>query len=181
MDKMRLTLSIVTIVIVAAPILGIVLAYRNNTQDLFIPPEINEITANLFGTGGSGESWLQTPRPVGPIEYDPTTRSATFTFEFTNSFPIGVTINSLSGDVLCATHDVSLGAATLKEPVVMSAGETKTLSVVAVWTDVARAHFQSLHPGENTIDIDLVDIAVDAGGLKIQSSEPIRINTVPIK
>ncbi len=181
MDKVRLLLILVTIIVIAAPILGIVLVYRNNLQDLFIPPEINEITANLFGTGGSGESWLQTPKLVGPIEYDPTTRSATFTFEFTNSFPIGVTINSLSGDVVCATHDVPLGAATLKEPVMMSAGETKTLSVVAVWTDVALVHFQSLHPGQNTIDVDLVDIAVDAGGLNIQSSEPIRINAVPIK
>jgi len=62
----------------------------------------------------------------------------------------------------------------------MSAGDIKTLTVVTVWTDVALAHFQSLHAGENTIDIDLVDTAVDAGGLNIQSSEPIRINSVPI-
>jgi len=180
MDKVRLSLSILTIVIIAVPILGIVIAYRNNPQDLFIPPEINDITTNLFGSNGSSESWLQTPALVGPIEYNQATRSATFTFKYKNSFPIGVTINSLSGYVECAAHGVPLGIATLKEPVMMSAGETKTLSVVATWTDVALSHFQSLHPGENTISIDFVDIAVNAGGLNIQSNEKIRIDDVPI-
>jgi hypothetical protein len=180
MNKVRTLLSLLTVVIIVTPILGIVLVYRNNLQDTLIPLEITEITTNLFGSDGSGESWLQTPKLVGPIEYDPATRVITFSFNFTNSFPIGITINSLSGNVLCAMHSVPLGAADLKKPVMMSAGETKTLSVVAIWTDDALVHFQRLHPGENTIDVYLVDIAVDAGGVKIQSSEPIRIDSVPI-
>ena len=49
MDKAQLSLSLATVVMIVTPTLGIVLIYRNNLQDLFIPPEINEITPDLFG------------------------------------------------------------------------------------------------------------------------------------
>ncbi len=179
-DKVRLLLTIVTIIIIAIPIVGIVIAYRNNPQELFIPPELDELATTLFSGNGSASQGWPTPAIVGPIEYDPTTRSATFTFEYTNSFPVGVTLNSLTAAVNCATHGTFLGTASLRDPIWIGAGETKKLTVVAVWTDAALAHFQNQHQGEDMIAVDLTNIAVNAGGLIITSNQPIRINDVPI-
>ncbi len=180
-DRVRLLLTIVTIIIIAVPILGIAIVYRNNPKELFIPPELDELATTLLSGNGSANQGLPTPTITGPIEYDPATRSATFTFEYTNSFPIGVTLNSLSTDINCAAHGAFLGTASLRDPVWIGSGETKKLTVVAVWTDGAIAHFQSQHQGETTIAIDLTNIAVNAGGFMITSNGSIRINGVPIE
>jgi hypothetical protein len=180
LDKVRLLLTLFTIIVIAVPILGIIIAYQGNLLGLFIPPEIKEITDNLSNSGGSNESGFKLPTVVRPIQYDPATRKVTIAFQFTNPFPVGVKINSFSGTVECYSHGTSLGTTTLKEPVMIGAGENKTLTVTAIWTEEAVSHFQNSHPGENTNDINLVDLAIDAGGLRIQSNEPIRINDVPI-
>jgi len=180
MDKVRLLLTITTIFIIAVPIFGIVIAYRNNPQELFIPHELNELAATLLNGNESASTGFSTPAIIGPIEYAPTTRSVTFTFEYTNSFPIGVTLNSLSADVNCATHGTSLGTASMRDPIWIDSRETETLTVVAVWTNSALAHFQSQHQGQNVIDVNLLNLKVNAGGLAITSNELFRINNVPI-
>jgi hypothetical protein len=180
MDKVQLLLNVLTIMFFVIPILGIVVAYRGSLQDLFIPPELNGLVTTLLNAGRSGNSLLTQPALVGPIEYDPATRSVTFTFEFNNSFPIGIRLNSLFGDVLCATDGTALGIASMRDPVWIGSGETKTLTVVAAWTDAALAHFQSLHSGERVIDVYLLNVTVNAGGVKITNNEPVRINDVPI-
>ncbi len=180
MDKVRLLLTTITIIIIVVPIFGIIIAYRNNPQELFVPRELNELASTLLSGNESSSTGFPTPAITGPIEYDPTTRSATFTFEYTNSFPIGITLNSLSADVDCATHGTSLGTASLRDPIWIGSGETKTVAVVSVWTDTALAHFLNQHRGQNAIDVDLMNLKVNAGGLSITSNEPIRIKNVPI-
>ena len=42
MDKVRLILTVISIVIVVVPIVGVVLMYQNNLLGLFIPPQLNK-------------------------------------------------------------------------------------------------------------------------------------------
>jgi hypothetical protein len=169
MDKIRLILTLVTIAIVVVPIVGMLLAYQGNLLGLFVPPEINEIADDFMGGDGNNGPGLEPPTMMGEPVYDEATHTFSVTFEYTNSFPIDITINSLSGNIECVEHHFHLGNASISEPVSIDAGETGTLTVVGAWTDEAiNNHFPNEHADEQTVDVVLVDFAVDISGIQIQ-------------
>jgi hypothetical protein len=168
MDKVRLILTLVTIAIVVIPIVGMLLAYQGNLLGLFVPPEITEVADDFMGGDGDNGSGLEPPTMVGEPTYDEATRTFSVTFEYTNSFPMDITLNSLSGNIECVEHRFPLGVASLSEPVSIDAGETGTLTVLGTWTEAAMGHFENEHGDEATVDVVLVDFAVDISGIQIE-------------
>jgi hypothetical protein len=171
MDKVRLLLTLITIAIVVVPIVGMLLAYQNNLLGLFIPPEINEIAEDLAGGGGTNGAGLEPPTMVGEPEYDEATRTYSATFQFKNSFPVDLTIKSLSGNIVCYEHGFTLGNASLSKPVSIDTGETGTLTVFGTWTPQAISHFQNEHANEEFVDVILTDFAVDISGIQLQMNQ----------
>jgi hypothetical protein len=175
MDKIRLILTLVTIAIVVIPIVGMLLAYQGNLLGLFVPPEINQIADDFMGGDGGGNNGdngpgLEPPTMVGEPTYDE--EAGTFSaFEFTNSFPIDITINSLSGNIECVEHHFTLGTANLSDAVSIDAGETGTLTVNGQWTDAGKLHFQNAHASEEFVDVVLTNLAVDISGIQLQMDE----------
>jgi len=170
MDKVRLLLTLITIAIVVIPIVGMLLAYQNNLLGLFIPPEINEIADNLSG-GGTNGSGLEPPTMVGEPQYDEATRTFSASFQYKNTFPIDITIKSLSGNIKCDEHHFPLGNASLSKPVSIDAGETATLTVLGTWTEEAISHFRTCTQEKELVDVVLVDFAVDISGIQIQMDQ----------
>jgi hypothetical protein len=167
MDKVRLLLTVTTIAIVVIPLLGALLAYQGNLLGLFVPPEITEIADDLMG--GDDGPGLEPPTMVGEPEYDEATHTFSVSFQYKNSFPMDITIKSLTGNIECVEHGFLLGNASLSEPVSIDAGETGTLTVLGKWTDEAiNYHFPNEHAGEEMVDVVLVDFAVDISGIQIQ-------------
>jgi hypothetical protein len=167
MDKIRLVLTLITIAIVVIPLVGTVLAHQGNLLGLIIPPEMNEIADDLMGGEGDNGSGLEPPTMVGEPQYDPATRTFSASFQFKNSFPLDITIKSLSGNIECAEHRFPLGTASISEPVSIDAGETGTMTVLGTWTEAAITHCETLHGDEELVDVVLVDFAVDFSGLQI--------------
>jgi len=168
MDKIRLLLTVMTIAIVVVPIVGMVLSHQGNLLGLIVPPEINEVADDLMGGDGDNGPGLEPPTMVGEPQYDEATGTFSVSFQFTNRFPLDITIKSLTGNIECAEHRFLLGNASLSNPVSIDAGETGTLTVVGAWTEDARGHFEADHAGEEFIDVVLVDFAVDISGIQIQ-------------
>jgi len=179
MDKIKLLLTLTTIAIVVIPIVGTLIAYQGNLLGLFIPPEVNEIADDLLSGGANGPG-LEPPTMVGPPQYDEASQTVTLTFEYKNTFPFDITVNSMSGNIECDDHGFPLGDANLSKPVSIGAGETATLIVLGTWTEEAISHFQTAHAGEETADVSLVDLAVDIKGIKVQTNERIPISDVPV-
>ena len=130
MDKIRLLLTVITIAIVVIPIVGMLLAYQDNLLGLFVPPEITEMADDLLGGDGDNGSGLEPPTMVGEPQYDEASRTFSVTFEYKNSFPVDITIKSLSGNIECDKHRFPLGNTSLSKPVSIDAGETGTLTVL---------------------------------------------------
>jgi hypothetical protein len=169
MDKVRLLLTLITIAIVVVPIVGMLLAYQNNLLGLFIPPELNEIAEDLTGGGGgTNGAGLEPPTMVGEPEYDPATQTFSVSFQYKNTLPFDITIKSLSGNIECYEHGFPLGNASLSKPVSIDRGETGTLTVLGKWTPQAINHFDTMHEGEEFVDVVLVDFAVDISGIQLQ-------------
>jgi hypothetical protein len=184
MDKVRLILTVISIVIVVVPIVGVVLMYQNNLLGLFIPPQLN----NVLNSVRNPQSNNPTDNVSGLIPensqvnstYDPATRTFTLTFPLKNPIGLDVTVNSMSGDLVCDAHNFPLGKATLTKPVSMKAGETATMTVAGTWTEDAITHFKTAHAGEKTITVDLTNTELDASGFKAQINEKIQIPNVPL-
>ena len=167
MDKIRLVLTVITIVIIVVPLVGTLLAHQGNLLGLFVPPEVNDIADSLM----SGDSGMEPPTIVGEPQYDEVTHTFSVTFQYKNSFPMDITIKSLTGNIECAEHGFHLGNASLSEPVSIDAGKTGTLTVLGKWTDEAIGHFDDKkegHGNEELVDVVLVDMAVDISGIQIQ-------------
>ena len=171
MDKIRLILTLVTIAIVIIPIVGMLLAYQGNLLGLFVPPEINQMADDFMGGDGDNGPGLEPPTMVGEPTYDEEAGTFSATFEFTNSFPIDITINSLSGNIECVEHHFTLGNANLSDAVNIDAGETGTLTVNGQWTDAGKLHFQNDHANEEFVDVVLTNLAVDISGIQLQMDE----------
>jgi hypothetical protein len=166
MDKIRLVLTVITIAIIVIPLVGTLLANQGNLLGLFVPPEINEFADDLIG--GDDGPGLEPPTIVGEPHYDEESHTFSVSFEYKNSFPMDITIKSLTGNIECAAHRFPLGNASLSEPVSMDAGETGTLTILGAWTDDAISHFGSAHGNQENVDVVLVDFAVDISGIQLQ-------------
>jgi hypothetical protein len=166
MDKIRLLLTVITIVIVVVPLVGMLLAYQNNLLGLFVPPEITEIADDLMGGNSGDGSGLEPPTMVGEPSYNE--KGFAVTFEYKNSFPVDITVKSLTGNIECEEHRFALGNASLSEAVSIDSGDTGTLTVIGEWTDEAKVHFKDEHASEEFVDVVLVDFAVDFSGIQLQ-------------
>jgi hypothetical protein len=169
MDKIRLLLTLTTIAIVVIPIVGVLLTNQGNLLGLFIPPEVTDLANDLVG--GDGEPGLEPPTLVGEPKYDEASRTFSVNFQYKNSFPFDITIKSLSGNIVCYKHGFTLGNASLSKPVSIDAGETGTLTVLGTWTPQAINHFDTMHEGEEFVDVVLVDMAVDISGIQLQMKQ----------
>jgi hypothetical protein len=168
MDKVKLLLTLITIAIVVIPIVGMLLAYQNDLLGLFIPSGITELADDFMGGDGDNGSVLEPPQMVGEPEYDEATGTFSISFEYTNSLPFDITVNSLSGNIECDEHHFPLGVASLSEPVSIDKGETGLLTIVGSWTEDAMNHFENAHGDEETVAVVLADFAVDFSGVQLE-------------
>jgi hypothetical protein len=165
MDKIKLILTLITIVITVVPIVGVLLSNQGNLEGLFIPPEINEIADKFSGAEGSDGPQVE---KVGPPEYDAASRTIRQTLEFKNTFPLDITLKSMSSDVQCVEHGVDLGASRIEEPVNIPMGETRTVTLLITWTEDAVSHFRTEHHSEENVEVVLVNVGVDISGIQLK-------------
>ena len=168
MDKVRLILTLVTIAIVVIPIVGMLLAYQGNLIGLFVTPEMSQIADDFLDGGDSDGNGLELPQIVGEPEYDEATGTFSVSFEYTNTLPFDMSVNSLTGNIECEEHHFTLGVANLSQPVSIDQGETEMLTVVGSWTDDALGHFENFHGDEQYVAVILADFTVDISGIQLE-------------
>ena len=86
----------------------------------------------------------------------------------------------MSANLVCDEHNFPLGNAVLDKPVSMKADETATITILGTWTEEALAHFHSAHGGEKTIDVELVNLAVNIKGMNVHTDQTIPVKDVPL-
>ena len=186
MQALGLILILINVGAIVGPIAGVVLIYRNNLQDLVIPPEVQQIVGDTIKTltlsspnnpsnptsdpSNSSNVNLELPKYVN-ASVDPAGRTVTAVFNFTNPFNIKMTIHALSADVQCHAHSFLLGDAELGNPVEIAPMQTKDITAVFTYTGAAQQHIQSEHAGQSTVNVDLKSITVNVSGLTFEIPE----------
>jgi hypothetical protein len=178
LDKVRLTLILITLAITLGPIGGAAFMYISNPMSLIIPPNLGDILSGSIFPGGSTE--LTTFK--GAV-FDVASRKVSLTFNFANPFSFDMKINSMNASIECAFDNFPLGTAVLKNPVAVRTGETAPLTIEGTWTEAALNHFQTqtVHLSQTETDVNLLGLLIDMDGMTIQINDPIRVAHVPIQ
>ncbi len=191
MQLLGVLLILINVGAIVGPIAGVVIVYRNNLQDLVVPPEVEQMVTNTMNTltssnpdnsnsgqsnAGNTEGALALPMYVSST-YDAVAKTITAVFNFTNTFSnFTIVINSVAADVQCHAHSFMLGHAAMANPVEVPPLQTVDLTVVFSWTDAAQQHFETAHTTESSINVDFVNIAVNVSGISIQTPETYNVD-----
>lgn len=192
MQLLGILLILINVGAIVGPIAGVVIVYQSNLQGLVIPPEVQQIVSDTMNTltssNPSNSNDGSNPDNSGSLAlpvytnstYDPVAKTITVVFSFTNPFDnFSITINSVAADVQCHAHSFMLGHAAMSNPVEVAPLATVDLTIVFSWTDAAQQHFETAHAGETSINVDLVNIAVNVSGISIQTPETYNVD-IPI-
>jgi hypothetical protein len=166
MNKVKILLTVLSILIIVLPIVTVVYAYQNNLMGLVLPPEIMNMANG--GSNSALTSQFQAPQSVGEPQYNPETKTATFTFNFTNPLSTPINVNTLEAGIVSHDDGTFLGNVSIEKALILAPGQTVDITALGKVSDEAINYFKTLHPGQNYINIDFVNLNVDIAGVKVQ-------------
>jgi hypothetical protein len=184
MNKLKIFLTILSIAITVVPLMTVVYIYRDNLIGLVAPPELMSLT-NGDGGNSVGSSILnpdtpfEPPQSVGEPTYDPNTRTATFTFNFTNPLKTPISIGELSAGINVHEDGFHLGDVNISQPVTFKPGQTELITAYGVLSSDAINYLKTQHAGASYINVDFTNLNLEVSGIKIQIDQQ-NVGNIPI-
>jgi hypothetical protein len=187
MKKLKLILLFLTIAITITPIVIEVLLYRDNLLDLIIPPEIANIVNNQSNNSNeksiTGNNLLnpefELPKPIGDPQYNPETKTISYTFNFTNPLQTPLEIDELQAGLVSHNDGFFLGNITISKPLKLDPGQTVDITALGILSDDAIDYLKSQSATQNSINLDFVNLNVDLSGVQLQLDKQ-NIGNIPI-
>jgi len=171
MNKVKLFLTILTILIAVVPLTTQVILYRENPVDLIIPPTIADLLsggtddlATADAVNFAGMSFSLPTLIDDPILFQNGTIK--LVYQFTNPLDGKITINSMDADIVCIDHNFTIGNVFI-EPATLEPNQTIELNVIGILTPQAVEHITKYHKDQNSIDTQFKNYSVDLTGIKI--------------
>ena len=146
MNKLKIFLTLLSVAIIVAPIAVEVILYRDNLQGLIVPPEITNIandnnnSSNNSSPNSPGSpisnnsnisnfvnSGFQLPQPVGEPQYNPETKTLTFTFNYTNPLQTPIAVDNLQATIVSHDDGAFLGNVSLDKPLNLQPGQNMNI------------------------------------------------------
>ena len=171
MDKVKIALTLLSILIVIGPLAGIAYVYRDNLLGLVVPPQVKSLVSGGDSTGSQSQPEFQPPQLVGEPQYNAQTGAVTVSFNFTNPLTNAVSIDNLSAEVQSEEGGVSLGNISLNQPLQIASGETSIISVSGILNQNAISQFEAQNPGVNGINISLANLNVNVAGVNVHMNQ----------
>ncbi|MCL2691616.1 MAG: hypothetical protein FWE56_05095 [Candidatus Bathyarchaeota archaeon] len=171
MNKVKLFLTVIALLIAVVPITTQVIRYRDNPVDLILPPSISEIlqggTDDLVNADAVDFAGMSFPLPIltdNPVLSKDNT--VELTYNFTNPLDGEITINSMNAELICTEHKFKLGDVFI-EPATVESGQTIDLNVTCILTPQAIEHIKTQHKGQTSIKTEFKNFSVDLIDIKI--------------
>ena len=170
MDKVKIALTMLSILIVIGPLAGVAYVYRDNLLGLVIPPQVKSLVSGGNSAGSQSQPQFQTPQLVGQPQYNAQTGAVTVSFNFTNPLTNQISIDQLSAEVI-SEDGVSLGNISINQQIQMTPGETSTINVSGILNQNAISQFEAQNPGVSGINISLANLNVDVAGVNVHMDQ----------
>jgi hypothetical protein len=193
MDRLKVFFTLLSILIIAVPITVEVVLYRDNLLGLVIPSELTNLINHNSNSGNSStdlvkndtaisnlvNSGFDLPQPVGEPQYNPETKTVSFTFNFTNPLQTPLVVNKLEATIVSHDTGVFLGNVTLEKPIELKPGQTMDITALDALSDETINYFKTNSFDQKSINADFVNLNVDLGGVIVQIDRQ-NIGDIPI-
>ncbi|XHH09826.1 MAG: hypothetical protein ACFCUE_04155 [Candidatus Bathyarchaeia archaeon] len=182
MKKVKFLLSILSILIIVAPITAEVLLYQDNLLGLIIPPEITNLMngGNVkTGINQIANTPFEPPMLSGEPQYFPENNTVKFTYNFTNPLNTEISIKTLNAKVVCHDHGFPLGEVGI-DPATLEPGQTIDITAFGVLSQQALEHIATQHAGQSSINADFENLNVEMAGITIQMDLQQYVGNIPI-
>jgi hypothetical protein len=182
MKKVKILLTVLSILIAIAPLTVAVLIHQDNLMGLVLPPQITSLLngdAVSTVTGEIGNTPFEPPMLSGEPQYFPENNTVKFTYNFTNPLNTEITITTLQAKVVCHDHRFPLGEISI-DPATLKPGQTIDITAFGVLSDEALEHIRLHHAGQSSINADFENLNVEMGGVTIQMDLQQGIGNIPI-
>ena len=166
MNKAKLALTVVSILIIALPFAFLLITYQNNLLDTVITPEMKD----TLGNGLINQNKLM-PQPIGAT-YNPQTSSIIFQFNLTNPLSTKLTVNKITADIVAIDDNVLIARLSLKEPTVILPHQNMVLQVSGSLESGVAAYFVNyVISGHSSIHVVLSNLNVETGGVLVHTDQ----------
>lgn len=174
MEKTKLALTLLSILIIVVPILGAVYLYSDNLLGLILPPQINNLLQN------NQQPEFKPPQPTGTPQYNPQTGTFTLSFAVTNPLEAPITISSLTGQVKAQEYNVVLGNVSLLQPVSLEPKQTQTVTTTGTIDPAAANQIKAENPNADSVEVSLENVSVTAGGVSLKIGDVPNVGQIPL-
>jgi hypothetical protein len=171
MSKVKLFLTILSIIIAVTPITIQAIIYHDHPVDLFIPPTIADLfeggVTDLYDADVIELVVASFSLPI--LTGDPCllqNGTILLTYTFTNPLDGKITISSIDAEIVCIDHGYTLGKVFI-EPVALAANQTLDIDVYCILSSQAIEHIATKHQGQDKISaefknfkVELIDITI---------------------
>jgi len=189
MDNVKFALTILSVLIIAVPLLAEVYAYQNDLEGLAVPPQIQNLingglNSNSNNGGSNGPQLPQTsqsipnfqlPQAVGQPQYDPATGAFSYPFNFTNPLTSQISVNDLSAEVV-GENNVPLGNVSIT-PVNVAAGASTVINATGNLSQSAINQLETEYEN-GTLNVSLQNVNVNIGGVTVHINEINNIGSI---
>jgi hypothetical protein len=202
MKKLKIFLTLLSVVIIVMPVAFEVLLYRDNLLGLIVPPEMINLVNSDSRNGDGGNlpnssdnsgslisgnndissllsSGFELPKLVGPPQYNPDTNTLSLIFNFTNPLETSIAFDKLEAGIISHDDGVFLGNVSLAKPLRLEPGQTLDITVLDALSPETINYFKSNVIGQNSINVDFVNLNVDVAGITVQVDRQ-NIGNIPI-
>ena len=197
MQIVGVLLTLLSIILVAAPVGAVVVIYQNDLSQLVIPPEINQIingdTSNFqvngdysvegnYSIDGGDDSFINeliVPTFVSAT-IDNNANTFTVVADITNNVKYNFTLNTLTTQVRTTSDHYQLVTVNLNQPVTLISGETSRVTIVGSWTQNAEDYFIQNYSGATSISVELINTSIAVNGITVDYPDTITIGDIPL-
>jgi len=176
----KLALTLLSILIVVVPIAFVLLQNQDDLLGMVVPPEFSQIISGDSEGSDVASSFLSSdfklPEMVGEPTFDALTKTAAFTFDFTNPLKTDLNVNVLESGIF-TSDGVFLGDVSIKDPIKLSPGERVDITALGVLSDEGLNYLKNTDL--SSINLDFVDLNLDVAGVAVHFDKQ-NIGDVPI-
>ncbi|MCL2134288.1 MAG: hypothetical protein FWH37_01875 [Candidatus Bathyarchaeota archaeon] len=172
MNKLKLFLTIISVLIAVTPITTQIIIHRDNIVGLILPPTISDILAGGTDDLSTADSVnfagmnFSLPVIVGdPVLFQNNT--VKLTYIFTNPLDGKITVTSMNAELVCTDHSFTLSKDIFVDPITLEPKQTVNLNVTCVLSAKAIEHIKTQHQGENSINTEFKNFSVELTDIKI--------------
>ncbi|MCL1977183.1 MAG: hypothetical protein FWG55_03630 [Candidatus Bathyarchaeota archaeon] len=171
MNKIKILLTVLSILITVTPIATQVLIHRDNLLGLVIPATINDLlNASVDGIDTADDvelAGISFPLPAlsdEPVFFQNNTVKLMYTF--TNPLNNEITVTAMDAEIVCTDHGFLIGNASI-EPTTLEPKQTLDIPVTCLLSPQALEHIKTSHQGQDSIKAEFKNFSVELSGVTI--------------